>query len=424
MKYILLIFLSFFLVLNINAQSMPYCIQGKFSNIEYYSAIAIYHNQDIVYGFNLNHLGQIDTLKMDIAYPHFLIDPLLQRPLIVLVHGGEFKSGHRYDLQNYAESLSKKGFVTATVDYRLGWDNGTGNCDGDSVDYRFASYRALQDVKASIRFLVTNSSTYKIDTNYIFLVGRDAGATTVLNTAFLNQAEANAIYPGASGDLGKIDSATNTNFVPFSVKGVFSWSGGMLDTNAIQSNEKIPVLSIHGMLDDVMPIDNGFYANCSMYPIVHGPKSIYQRMKSLGICAEGNYDASGNHVSNPSLEEVYYVPEKLVCFFKKILCGNCKTQEVIGYNSFACSDEFPVSVQENNLEAISIFPNPAKSMFDVRCSMYEGTVDLYNSVGTKVLSSNIENYKSRFDVQHLSKGIYMLKLNFGEKILFKKVVVE
>ena len=263
MKYILLTVLSFFLVLNINAQSTPYCIQGKFSNIEYYNAFAIYHNQDVVYGFNLNHLGQIDTLKMDIAYPHFLIDPLPKRPLVVLVHGGEFKSGHRYDMQGYAESLAKKGFVTATIDYRLGWDNGTGNCDGDSVDYRFASYRALQDVKASIRFLVANHTTYKIDTNYIFLVGKDAGATTILNTAFLSQAEADAIYPGVFGDLGKIDSATNTNFVPFTIKGIFSWSGGMLDTNAIQSNEKTPVLSIHGMLDDVMPIENGFYANCS-----------------------------------------------------------------------------------------------------------------------------------------------------------------
>jgi predicted esterase len=420
MKYILLTVLSFFLVLNVNAQPTPYCIQGKFSNIEYYNAFAIYHNQDVVYGFNLNHLGQIDTLKMDIAYPHPLIDPLPKRPLIVLVHGGEFKSGHRYDMQNYTESLAKKGFVTATVDYRLGWDNGTGNCDGDSVDYRFASYRALQDVKASIRFLVANNTAYKIDTNYIFLVGRDAGATTVLNTAFLNQAEANAIYPGVSSDLGKIDSATNTNFVPFTVKGIFNWSGGMLDTNAIQSNEKIPVLSIHGMLDNVMPIDNGFYANCSKYPIVYGPKLIYQRMKSLNICAEGNYDASGNHVSNPSLEEVYYIPEKLVCFFKKILCGNCKTQEFIGYNSFACSDEFPVSVQENTMSEISIFPNPANNFIDVRCQLSDVRKELYNSLGQLILSTT----ENKIDVQHLSKGIYMLKLNFGEKSLFKKVVIE
>jgi acetyl esterase/lipase len=420
MKYILLTVFSFFLVLNINAQSTPYCIQGKFSNIEYYNAFAIYHNQDVVYGYNLNHLGQIDTLKMDIAYPHFLIDPLPKRPLVVLVHGGEFESGHRYDMQGYAESLAKKGFVTATVDYRLGWNNGSGNCDGDSVDYRFASYRALQDVKASIRFLVANNTTYKIDTNYIFLVGKDAGATTVLNTAFLSQAEADAIYPGVSSDLGKIDSATNTNFVPFTIKGIFSWSGGMLDTNAIQSNEKTPVLSIHGMLDHVMPIDYGFYANCSKYPIVYGPKSIYQRMKSLGICVEGNYDASGNHVSNPSLEEVYYIPEKLVCFFKKILCGNCKTEEFIGYNSFACSDEFPVLVLENNLEAISIFPNPASNFIDVRCQISVVRKELYNSLGQLILSTS----ENKIDVQHLSKGIYMLKLDIGGKKLFKKVVVE
>lgn len=83
------------------------------------------------------------------------------------------------------------------------------------------------------------------------------------------------------------------------------------------------------MLDDVMPIENGFYANCSKYPIVYGPKSIYQRMKSLGICVEGNYDASGNHVSNPSLENVYYIPEKLVCFFKKYCVAIAKHKKLL-----------------------------------------------------------------------------------------------
>ena len=153
---------------------------------------------------------------------------------------------------------------------------------------------------------------------------------------------------------------------------------------------------------------------------MYGPKSIYQRMKSLGIYVEGNYDASGNHVSNPSLEDVYYIPEKLVCFFKKILCGNCKTQEVIGYNSFACSDEFPVLVQENNLEAISIFPNPASNFLDVRCQQSDVRKELYNSLGQLVFSTT----KSKIDVQHLSKGIYMLKLDIGDKSLFKKVVIE
>jgi carboxylesterase type B len=164
MRYILIAFFVSILGFKSQAQTTPYCLQGKFSNIEYYNAIAIYHNQDIVYGVNANYLGQVDSLKMDIAYPHLLIDPLPKRPLVVLVHGGEFKNGNRYDMQDYAESLAKKGYVTATIDYRLGWDNGTGNCDGDLESYRFASYRALQDVKASIRYLVANASAYRIDT--------------------------------------------------------------------------------------------------------------------------------------------------------------------------------------------------------------------------------------------------------------------
>ncbi len=140
-----------------------------------------------------------DTLRMNLYEVNPAIDNLPKRPLVLLFHGGDFTGGQRADLDAYAKQLARRGYVAASVGYRTGWSsNGAaGQCNGSFASYRYAAYRAVQDAHAAIRFLAAHALTYGIDTSSIFLAGRDAGALTVLQAGFLQQAEANQLYPGA-----------------------------------------------------------------------------------------------------------------------------------------------------------------------------------------------------------------------------------
>jgi hypothetical protein len=92
----------------------------------------------------------------------------------------------------------------------------------------------------------------------------------------------------------------------------------------------------------------------------------------------------------------------------------------------------PLAISQYDNEAMSqleVFPNPASSMLDVRCStrlakQVSGNtkVEMYNSVGQVVYISPLVRGRDVFtiDVSHLPKGMYYLKV--GNQV--RKVIIE
>src|SRR5215204_5165707 len=68
--------------------------------------------------------------------------------------------------------FARRGFVTATISYRLGW-NCTGTdflsicllCGNLYPNIKTATYAAAQDGRTAMRFIDSNKSNYKIDSN-------------------------------------------------------------------------------------------------------------------------------------------------------------------------------------------------------------------------------------------------------------------
>jgi predicted esterase len=418
------------------AQNYPYCISGRFAENELFTSFATESDTNVIYGNNLGYLSGVDTLKMDIFRVKYQLDNLVKRPLIVLIHGGDFSTGSKMDMKTYAEQFARKGYVAATIDYRLGWDNtGAAICNGNMATYLFAMYRAVQDVNASLRFLTLNASNYGIDTSYIFLVGQDAGAITALHVGFLNQIEADILFPSAFADMGSLFSATNQINTSYSIKGIFNWCGAILDTSIIDANEQIPILSLHGLKDSIYGVDTGTYRFCyntlNEYPLFYGPKQIQKRMNHLGICAEANYDANGEHCLFPSLEANSYVPFKMTCFFKNLLCGNCVTQEKNSYAIQTCMDAAPLSnTFAMSGTTITLSPNPTSGSMQVR-----GYLPSALSISLTLVTMNGMKYKihERKDLPQgfmnlniqlpsfLSAGMYILECQLGQEILRQKV---
>ncbi|WP_405606579.1 T9SS type A sorting domain-containing protein [Polaribacter sp. Asnod1-A03] len=70
---------------------------------------------------------------------------------------------------------------------------------------------------------------------------------------------------------------------------------------------------------------------------------------------------------------------------------------------------------------ISIYPNPANDFIKISTSETIDSVDVYNLIGKKVISSKnlIEN---SLDISTLAKGVYMLKLTSGSAVASKKLI--
>ena len=89
------------------------------------------------------------------------------RPAIVFVHGGGWASGDARhsrsfsDLPDALAALAAKGFVVASVNYRL------------SGQAKFPA--PLQDVKSALRWLRSHADDYGIDATRIMVWGEDAG---------------------------------------------------------------------------------------------------------------------------------------------------------------------------------------------------------------------------------------------------------
>jgi acetyl esterase/lipase len=101
------------------------------------------------------------------------------RPLVIFIHGRSWSTGSKRRTASFTDfpgllaSLSQRGFVVASVDYRL------------SAEARFPA--ALHDIKAAIRFLRANAKHYGIDPGRVALWGASAGAHLAALAAYTGE---------------------------------------------------------------------------------------------------------------------------------------------------------------------------------------------------------------------------------------------
>ncbi|MFM2143083.1 MAG: Arylsulfatase [Verrucomicrobiota bacterium] len=97
-------------------------------------------------------------MQLDLWKPKTASQPL---PAIICIHGGGWYKGERSNMANLAPALAAKGFVAATISYRL------------SGEAKFPA--AIQDCKAAVRFLRANASKFGINAKAIGVTGLSAG---------------------------------------------------------------------------------------------------------------------------------------------------------------------------------------------------------------------------------------------------------
>jgi len=400
MKKILTSLLLFCFFTNLNfAQSELGCdgvryIEDVFSDIK---------KTTLTYGENMTASGSNQVLKMDIYEPEN--DDAEMRPVIILAFGGSFIFGQRNDMKAYCEAFARKGYVAATIDYRLyplilGLP--------DSLEMTDEVVKAVSDMKASVRHFrmdAATDNTFKVDPNNIFVGGLSAGAITALHTAYLDLGDDVPQYVldaldangGIDGDTGSDDNKSYSS----EVTGVLNLSGGLQSAGLISAGE-VPLVSIHGTNDGTVPYASGI-ANGILY--IEGSSILHTQAEAVGI---DNYFKSvqgGGHTNfyidpafGADMTEFYL---NMFGFFHEIICPDVQ-----------------VSANQIDLSAqVKVFPNPSFDKIEINFEGIHSNYDIvvYDQLGRMISFANNQT-DSIFILEkdEIGDGMYFVNVLFED----------
>jgi len=370
-----------------------------FCEVNYFTSDQIESEFNVIYGNAINGLGNADDLLFDIYYPKFSEDSLSARPFVLLIHGGGFVNGNKAGLRTACEEFAKKGFVSETMSYRLG-----------PVQNTAAIYRAAQDAHAAMRYVVDNASVYGVDTSWLFVGGRSAGALTALNLVYVDQEDWNTINPGLLTNLGGISTSGNALENPFSIKAIYN-NWGNARPSTLSANELVPMISFHGELDTTVPIDTATNGNI-------GSRVLHDLLVDQGICSDLTIQLDGGHGIYTNAIGTIFRTSKASCFFKSLFCDDCTTMSATEPVPASCATITSTSVPEA-LGEIRVYPNPFEGRLYIGGGFANSAFTLYSAAGQALYSgTKVEDT----DLTALPPGIYYLQLLDNEEGRMIKVV--
>ena len=373
---------------------------------------------DLVYGSNTNIFNINEDLKMDVY--EALGDTMTGRALILFAHGGSFLFGDKADppMVLIGSDFAKMGYVTASINYRLGMTQNPIIDLPDSVDAFAAIVRAVHDLKAAIRWfkkdVFEGTNQFNIDPNQIFLAGFSAGGFMVLHQAYMDEESEWPTFPASVvGVDGGIEGLSgNPGYDTDFIAGL-SLAGAIGDTSWIQPGDE-PMMSTHGTDDDVVPYGSevlSFTLGSLTLNIalVHGSSSVHARLDHVGVpnCFT-TYPGQG-HVPESDLGPYYDTTSvKARNFFYSILCQgaiNCDYEELV---TGIAAQSF-----ESNL---LLYPNPFNDYItiDGLDKMNVSSIELYTINGQKI-SEWTRPTTNRLELSFLDQGMYLLKINSPDK---------
>ncbi len=197
------------------------------------------------------------TLKLDFYEPTG--DAEAQRPLLIMAHGGSFIGGSKTQdnvCTQYCNAFAKRGYVCASIDYRLG--NAFQMLDSSSAMQ--VVMKAISDGKSAVRFFrkdAATSNTYRVNPNLIFVGGNSAGAVLYMHA--INIDSLNEAPPHLRTIItqnGGIEGNSGNDGYSSEMQGLVNLAGGLNVPEFVGPNSK-PSFNAHGDSDNTVPYNCG-----------------------------------------------------------------------------------------------------------------------------------------------------------------------
>jgi len=231
----------------------------------------------VAYATAPTYTGAAQQLTMDIYQPTG--DTVKRRPLIIFAHQGGFFVGSKTDayMVNICTRMARLGYVTASIDYRLG-------ATFDTLGIAQASIRGMQDMRAAVRFFRNDAATakaYRVYSNYIIVGGSSAGAFMALQTGYLDKPSEVPAYVGLAA-LGGLEGTGGNAGYSSAVAAVLSLSGATESPSIIEAGN-VPLCSVHGTADATVPYLQGRVGSFLPPKYVYGSGRLNPRATAVGV---------------------------------------------------------------------------------------------------------------------------------------------
>jgi hypothetical protein len=431
-------FLSFILTLStLLTYAQTQCLGGRFA-FDVFTTITTTSN--IVYGSNINSNGGVQSLTLDVYEPAG--DTMAARPLIVWAHAGSFIGGTKTDadMVKLCQSFAKKGFVCASINYRVGIT------PIDSTGAMKALLRAVQDLKASVRFFYKDrltSNTYKIDTNQVFIAGSSAGAITALHMAYLDKScEVNDYIAQPELEaMGGIDGYSGNECYSSKIKGVINLCGALGRYGWIEQGD-VPLCSMHGTSDNTVKYGRG-QAVVITFPVIYldGSRMLFDRTQSVGVPHRFYSWYGKNHVPYTSStlymdSTINFVRDFLVstmgCSETPFINPNAAFGSVNLYPMNPCSTNISMNCSPTGINTFTptknwkIYPNPAsdKLTFTLQELKSDCKIEIFDITGKIIYQKTIQEETTEITTKNFAPGIYFLKINQDNVLHTQKIIFE
>jgi hypothetical protein len=143
---------------------------------------------------------------------------------------------------------------------------------------------------------------------------------------------------------------------------------------------------------------------------------------NLQVLDTGNYDPNGNPSQSIAYEtltgasEFRLIHNTVPSFDGETAIGTLQIDNVFTF--------IPLSVKENFLKEIRVFPNPVSDQLHINFPhKTKGTLTLTSVDGKKLLTQELTSAQLQLDLSKIkSKGIYFLKIETASGTLTKKIV--
>jgi alpha/beta superfamily hydrolase len=375
MKKLLLVILFFTPSVSF-CQFIQYCGTPRYDS-EVFSTVDL--TSDIIYGSNNVAGGGPTDLTLDIYQP--ANDTAAVRPLIIWAHGGSFIAGTKNDadVTSLCEHFSKRGYVCASINYRLGFATFPPN----GGEAKRAVFRAVQDMKAAIRYFrkdAATSNTYRIDPNLIFAGGSSAGAFTALHLAYLDEPSElpadidTTLMGGMEGNSGNPGYSSQVN-------AIINLCGALGDKTWIKPGDE-PVVSMHGTNDNTVPYATDTIIFLGFVPImqVDGSYSISAYANSIGLMNDMYTFFGADHV--PYAANLAYM-DTTVRFVSNFLY---RYMGCTPADPFPLANTFVTAVNEIAKDGNLVFPNPSDG--NITFAKEITAVKIFDAAGRLLYSGN------------------------------------
>jgi acetyl esterase/lipase len=182
---------------------------------------------DVQFATATNLSDQVVPLDLDVYEPPDE-DRLTNRPAIVWVHGGSFRSGDKSspDIVDEATTFAKKGYVSFSINYRL--EPAGCSAAAPTTTCLKTIQNATADAQTAVAWVRANASTYGVDPTRIAIAGTSAGGIIALQVGY---------------------ATSETPTAP--VQAAVALSGANLLSPI--STRDAPALLLHGSSDTVVP---------------------------------------------------------------------------------------------------------------------------------------------------------------------------